>query len=226
MKKENYYIPKTNPEYENLIKRYTPIFDKYKAANMKKLSLEVAPNVIESKQTMMLNEIILISEHNKEWIELILFTFNFKIQQIKDSELYYGIEDYLTNEKLAVWFRKLGESIPFTLFFLSEWEARFATMAGDFIINKTPELITEDGRAMIETSKEEQNLINQRLGQACTLFMHYCYGTGFDPKQAIEAVLAEFNIHYDYSKVEEVFNEELEKGRLPRASLDGKPPKE
>lgn len=224
MKKENYYIPKTNPEYEGLMKRYTPLFEKCKDINLKKLNLVTNPDVIEFKQTDKLNEIVLIAEHNREWIELILFTIDFKIQQIKDSELYYGIEDYVTNEKISTWLRKLGETIPFTLFFLRDWEARYATMAGDFIFKKTPKLITEDGRALIETSKEEQSLINQRLGQACTLFMHYCHGTGFDPKQAIEAVLAEFNAPYDYSKVEEVFNDELKKGRLPRASLDGKPP--
>ena len=32
--------------------------------------------------------------------------------------------------------KKLGESLPFTLFFLREWEARFATIAGDIMINK------------------------------------------------------------------------------------------
>ena len=125
-----------------------------------------------------------------------------------------------------MWLRKLGESLPFTLFFIREWEARFATLTGDIMINKTPELITEDGRGMIKTSKEEHSLINQRLGQACTLFMHYCRGTGFDPKQAIEAMLAEFNAAYDYSKVEKAFNEELKEGRVHRARLDGKAPKE
>jgi hypothetical protein len=216
MKKENYFMPKTDPLFENLMKRHKPLFEKCKANNLKKLSLSVAPEVIEKKQTVMINEILLMAEHNREWIELILFTIYFKIQQIKDSKLYYGVEDYVTNKEIGIWLRKLGESLPFTLFFLGEWEARFATIAGDIIINKKPELITEEGRGMFNISKEDQNQINKRLGQACTLFMHYCHGTGFDPKQAIEAMLAEFNAVFDYAKVEEVFKKELKKGMKPR----------
>jgi len=217
MTKENYLIPKTDPEFENLMKKCKPLFEKCKAHDLKKLSITVAPDVIETQQTWMLNEIILMAEHNREWIELFLFTINFKIQQIKDSKLYYGVEDYLTIEKIALWMKKLGESLPFTLFFLREWEARFATIAGDIMINKTPEIVKEDGRGMFNISKEEQNQINKRLGEACTLFMHYCHGTGFDPQQAIEAMLAEFNAAFDYSKVEEVFNKQLKEGNIPRA---------
>ncbi len=223
--KINYLIPKTHSEFEGLMQIYEPLLNNLTTNNLKGLSLKVEPRVIEGGQTRGINEIMLMAEHKKEWLEAILFGISLRIEQFKESELYYSLEDFLTNEKIALWLRKLGETIPFTCFFLDEWEARFGAIAGDIIINIKPDLRTEN-KARITTSVEDTKLIQQRIGQACTLFMHYCYGTGFDPKQAIEAILAEFQTDFDYAKVEAVFKEELEKNFVYRVSIDGSPPKE
>lgn len=223
--KENYLIPKTHPQFEGLMQIYEPMFNNI-TANNKGLSLKIEPDVIEAGQTMMFNEIILMAEHKKEWLEAILFAINLQIEQFKGGELYYSVEHFLTNEKIALWLRRLGETIPFTCFFLEDWEARFGTIAGDIIVNTKPDFVTEFDKARITTSVEDTKRIQQRIGRACTLFMHYCYGTGFDPKQAIEAILAEFQTPFDYLKVEQVFKEELEKKFVYRVSLDGDPPKE
>ena len=86
--------------------------------------------------------------------------------------------------------------------------------------------MNEWGKARVEFSADEKKLVEQRVGQACSIFMHYCYGTGIDAKPSIEAVLTEFKTWFDYEKVEEVFKDELARKVEYAAGLDGKPPEE
>jgi hypothetical protein len=225
-KKINYFIPPTHPSFEDWMRVYKPVFEIYTANRTKTINYKVDPAVIESVQTLRMNEVIMMAEHKKEWIESIIFGINFEIKQISGSDLYYGIEDFLTNAKIARWLRRLGETFPITCFFLSQWEGRLGSIAGDIFIKKEPDIVNESGNGGFMTTAEEEKEIQERVWQASKLFMHYCYGTGYEPKQAIEAVLAEFNAVFEYEKVAEVFKKEIKNGFYYRVKVSGKPTEE
>jgi hypothetical protein len=69
--------------------------------------------------------------------------------------------------------------------------------------------VNEWGKARVEFSADEKKLVEQRVEQACSMFMYCCCGAGIDAKPSIPVVLTEFKTWFDYEKVEEVFKDEL-----------------
>lgn len=210
---KKYFYPKSSERFKEAEQRHIPMFKTLSENKDKSLDIIVDPDIIEGKVTMMLNEIILIAEHNKERIECLLFSIKFWFSRIKGSELYFQEGEWQSDKEIQRWLRKNGESLPFTLFFLSDWEARFFSVIGDLIADKKVSIGKRDEMHVIFSVEHDgQNIIDQRTGQACQLFMHYCNETGFEPKQAIEAVLAEFQTCFGYDKVKEQFDKDIKDG--------------
>lgn len=218
--KKNYFLPKSYKGFKKVEETYIPLYDWLKQNKAMKLLIDINPDIIEERHTLMLNEIILLAEYNKEWIDQLLFSVEFKFRKIKDSELYYQHGEWQSDKEIQRWLRRNGESLPFTCFFLTDWEARFYSIIGDFIadgeasIRKIDEL-----HVNFSIEKDGKNLIDNRVGLACQLFMYFCHETDFDPKQAIEAILAEFRTWYGYDKVKEQFEMDMKKGVKYRAGL-------
>ena len=225
MQKTNYLIPEEHTEFQNLMESYGNIFKMIESEPEKKIVISIPPAVIENQNNTMWGEMLGIAEHNVKWIELMLFGAEFRFVKIADSELLYVEGEWQADKNIQMWLHRLGDGIPFSFFFLSQWEARLFSILGDMIKEPDEVRIQEDEtRAKFSFNREEQKIIDSRIGIGCQLFMHFCNGTGFDPKQAIEAILAEFNAGFEYDEVLEQFEKDIKDGAQFRIGFAGKKP--
>jgi hypothetical protein len=225
MQKTNYLIPEEHPEFPNLMVRYGNIFKSIESEPDKKIVIKIPPSVVDSLDNSMWGEMLGVAEHNTKWIELLLFGVGFSFIKIADSGLLYVEGEWQSDKNIQSWLRRLGEGIPFSSFFLSQYEARLLSVIGDLI--KQPHEVRIQGdetKVKFSFNSEEQKIIDSRIGIGCQLFMHYCNGTGFDPKQAVEAILAEFNVWYDYTLVLGQFEKDIKDGAQFRIGFGGKKP--
>jgi len=211
MEKRNYLIPKEHKKFPELMKRYKGVFETMEEAKGKNLVIRIPPELADSKENMMWGEMIGVAEHNRKWIELLLFGVEFMFIKIKDSDLAYSEGEWQSDKKIQKWLSCLSDGIPFSFFFLSKWEARLLTVVGD-MVSKGDDIITprDENRVNFSFNREEQKIIDSRVGVGCQVFMHYCNGTGFDPKQAVEAVLAEFKVPFEYDRVLKEYEKDVE----------------
>ncbi|MBL7129356.1 MAG: hypothetical protein ISS16_10280 [Ignavibacteria bacterium] len=211
MQKTNFLIPKEHKKFPALMQKYKGVFETVESAKGKNLVIRIPPEVADSKDNTMWGELIGVAEHNRKWIELLLFGVEFSFIKIADSELTYAEGEWQSDRKIQKWLHRIGDGIPFSFFFLHKWEARLLTVTGD-MVSKGDDIITprDENHVKFSFNREEQKIIDSRVGVGCQVFMHYCNGTGFDPKQAVEAVLAEFKVPYEYDMVLKEFEKDVE----------------
>jgi len=225
MQKTNDLIPKEHPEFPNLMVRYGNIFKTIESEPDKKIVIKIPHSVVDSRDNSMWGEMLGVAEHNTKWIELLLFGVEFSFEKIAGGELLYVEGEWQSDKKIQSWLHRIGEGIPFSFFFLRQYEARLLSIIGDLI--KEPDEVRIQGdetKVKFSFNREEQKIIDSRIGIGCQLFMHYCNGTGFDPKQAVEAILAEFNVWYEYAQVLEQFEKDIKDGAQFRIGFGGKKP--
>jgi len=192
----------------------------------KKFTLDVAPDIVTDMETDLFLMLIAVAQHKKEWIERLLWGIDFKFSEIKDSELYLPVEAWTVSKPHQLWFYKLTEKFPSAVYFIRVWEARLLCLIGD-MVHKDEIKITPDekskSRAVFTLTHAQQQKVNHRIGFASQFFMEYCYETGIKAKPYIEALLAEFNIHFDYEFIKKQWYKEHKKGMQYRIGIGGPP---
>ncbi len=226
MEKTNYLIPKNHPDLEGLMKKYKNFFQAIEDTSGKKIVLDIQPAIIKIKSNSMWGEIISVAEHSAKWIQLLMFAIEFNFYKDESATTIYKNGEWQAEKEISLWLRRLGEGIPFSFLFLKQWDARLHTIIGDMINqpSKIEKIVAED-YATYEFNKEQQNIIDSRIGIGCQLFMHYCSGTDYDPKPVIEAILAEFQIPYGYDVILKEFQKDIRENAQYRVSINGKKPK-
>ncbi len=214
MQKTNYLIPKEHQHYKAIEEAFSPMLELLVQQPKKNFSLTVPANVVSSKETAFINEIVMLAQHKKEWVHRMLFGIKLKFQKSPDSEEIYEDGEWQIEKDIQLWIRKVGEGIPVSCFFLQEWEARYLCITGDIFADDRMKILDyrDDGRLQLETTVEDQRVIIDRIADASKMFLFYCHPSGFDPKQAIEAILAEFKIPLEFEMIKEMYDEEVRNG--------------
>jgi hypothetical protein len=208
MTEKQYFIPSGSP----YIKQYEKVLD-HVAQENRGLTLNVNPDIVHEGNTDLAAILMAVAQHKAEWINGLMFGINFNFIKLQDTNSYFSVLEWANMPEYRAWLSKMGSSLPMAMFFLKDWEARFYSITGNLVNEKKTELLTdEEGQAGIAFSPEQFEIIHQRVGEGCQLFIDYCYGTGFDARPAIETILHEFQVKFDYEKVEEVFLKNLSEG--------------
>lgn len=225
MDKTNYLIPKQHPDFASLMEKYQIFFKAIEDTGGKKIAINIPADVVEAKSNSMWGEMIALAEHSSKWIQLLMFGIELRFYKDQSEKISYKNGEWQADTNIQRWLRNLGEALPFSFFFLNQWEARLYTVIGDLI--KEPdrmEKIVDEDYATFQFDKEQQNTIDYRVGIGCQLFMHYCNGTGYDPKPVIEAILAEFQIPFEYDVILKQFEKDIRENAQYRVSINGKKP--
>lgn len=218
--KEHYLISKDDPIFKEIERKFSATLEHLVQKPKKSFAFTVAAEVVSSNQTDLMNEIVLLAQHKKVWIDRILFGIRLKFKKSPENEELYEYGEWQMEKDIQLWIRKIGEGISVSCFFLREWEARFLSIAGDILADDRMKIVTRrDDRMQLETSLEDQRVIIDRLTESSKMFLHYCHPSGFDPKQAIEAVLAEFEVppSLEFKIIKMLYDEEVRRGIFPYA---------
>ena len=80
----------------------------------------------------------------------------------------------------------------------------------------------ETGRGFkIGFESTEANIIIERFFSACLMMHVYCYGSGFNPKHYVEALLAEFDLPINYKDIQRAYKKDIAGGvKLERKRTD------
>jgi hypothetical protein len=212
-------LSKTEPRYlisakNPMIKEYRQVMKMLGEPDKHTLIIDFPPDVIDKQDPGQVNELVLVMQHYPELIEKYLFGFKLKFPEVADSELYLGEEVWGSEPKYLRWFQKLSVC-PVALFFIHDEAMRNYFLLGDlFADNKVTVEMKPSGKAMLALEGEALQTVCERLFKACWLFHIYCHGTGFDPKDAIESVLADLDTPITYEMVEKEYQNHIEKGTL------------
>ncbi len=150
-------------------------------------------------------------QHYPKHIEQMLYTmkFNFRVQT--DGEAFIPESEWKANRKYHTWFHKMN-SIPYLPFFVNDFDVRLYMLAGDYTALKSMSIQkVEDGPAAgkIRATGGGHRILSKRLFESCVTFMLYCHGSGFDSKDAIKTLLADFTLPVQYADIYKQYQKDL-----------------
>ena len=196
-----------------VIEKYKPAFDAFGRDDMHTFTFTVDPEHVDTMQVAMLQEMIAALQHFPHRIDKWLFTVGFNFTQVAHSKLYYQKLDWKSNPKYYRWFCKMG-TFPLTIFFLNDSDARFYSLAGDFLADGKATVQHEPGKktSLVGFEGEELKTICERLFTACWMLHIYCHGSSYNPRTFIEALLAEYGLPIEYEQVRKKYKEDVKTG--------------
>src|SRR5438105_220987 len=83
---KNYFLPETDKNFEVIKQLYSEFLNQCLDIKLKNLGIQVGYDLVEAGDTGMLNEIILVAEHNRDWFESLLFAIDFDIAKPGSTE--------------------------------------------------------------------------------------------------------------------------------------------
>lgn len=178
----------------------------------KKFIFSVPRSAILSRDTTMIEELILTLQHYPKLIEKWIFAV--EIQICNDDDIAMDPDDWKGYGPPMLWFHAMY-NLPCSIFFMSDADTRGYVLMGDILANDQLQQ-SEDGEQVALTG-ETLEKVRQRMFHACWFFLLYCHNTGFDPKPYVEALLADFDLFIDYEQIKEEYEKDIAKGIELRA---------
>jgi hypothetical protein len=210
----NYLFPRKHPRFQEYYEGYTPALEVIRKEPNKPVVITITPEVIISLDNSKWGAFLALSQHKKEWLEALLFNCHFEFYKDAERTESYKEGEWQRNPDIQSWLRNLGMTVPFSMYFLRQWEQRFMSVVGT-MLSSDKTTISETDReniAQFTFTPEHQRQIDKRVGEGSQMFLHFCEGTGINPKPAVEAVLAEFQVPFTYELVYEQFRNDLKVG--------------
>ena len=211
-----YLVPATEP----FLKNYDELFVRFAANDMHTLILEVPTSMVEGGEIASVQQLIMALQHKPYLIEKMIFAIDLRFTEIEGSELYIPTEVWKTDPAYLHWFSAFA-ACPMLLFFLNDEDARFYTLAGHFLAQNKLE-VKEDsmkGKPMVALEGEHLNEVMQRLFNSCWWMLIFCHATGFNPEAYIQSLLADLGLPLTYEEVNEVYQQNVEKGLNFRTTI-------
>ena len=207
-----YLIPENSPE----INEFRELFKYLEDNNSQSLTLNVHEEFVLGGEVMMLQQLLGAMQHFPQIIEQMILGIELKFTEIEDSEIYLPESYWKTEVKYYSWFNNMF-NMPIVIFFLHDEDSRFYCLCGDMLADQsvtTTGEVDRGGRSEINFSKEQAEILVNRLFNACWLMMVYCHASGFDPKSYIEAMIATFAFDFDitYENVYDAYKKDIEGG--------------
>ena len=179
----------------------------------KQLDLSVPPEVVEMMDVSGPRDIILALQHHPEYIEKMLFSMHFDFQLQEGSDLFFPETDWRMKPKYIKWFFAMSalEVMPF---FMKDKEIRLYMLAGDYLAQGTSSIVKEttaDDTSRYKIRGACMIQLTRRLFDSCKMFLFYCHGTGFNPKDAILAMLSDYSLPVHYADVYKQYQKDIKK---------------
>jgi hypothetical protein len=216
--KKQHLIPPNSP----LLAQYDYLVEAMTDPTRNTLVLSTDPEVVESLDVDTLIEIIAVAEHFPIVLNKLLFAIEIQFRRVAGGEAYLQPGEWKASKGHYRWFRQVGEALPFSFFFLQDYEARFYCITGDYLYEGEVDIREEEGRTrpLISFSESQSQAILYRVFFGCVYFMHYCYGTEVDPQPAIEAAIAEFDMDFSFEQVSKEYRAQMDQGMVFRLGPD------
>ncbi len=194
-----------------LIDAHRPSIEVTVTSPVRKLAFSVAPEVIELRDITGPQEIILALQHFPQHIEKMLGTLHFDFEMKEGSELFIPEADWKKKPRYLRWFRAMStlEVMPF---FVQDKDVRLYMLAGDYLAGGRMHVTkreTGGGRFKYELKGRTIPEFCKRLFNFCNQFMMYCHGTGFDPKEPIIEMLADYTLPVHYIDVLKQYQKDM-----------------
>ena len=207
-----YIIPKDAPEIDT----YRGTFKYLDENKCQGLTLCVHQDMVKNGQVAMLQEMIPAMQHYPQIIEQMILGFELKFTEIEGSEIFFPDTYWKREAQYYRWFHKMF-NMPLVLFYLHDEDARFYCLAGDMLADKAVTVtggLDRGGRSTVGFTMAQVNILAARLHNACWMMLVYCHASGFDPKNYIEAMIANFDLHkkLSYETVYKAYKKDIEEG--------------
>lgn len=201
-KMPNYFLP---PDYEKVLKLAEECYQ-LGYSQTHTLTITATKDVVEERNVYFIQEFIMCLQHYPNLIKKLAFSISIDILDQFGEPMN---EDQWKGHKLPImWYHQMA-TLPVTIFFLSDSDARGYVLMGDLLEKKKD---TIDGDEYIKFEGEEVDVLCNRLFDACWMFMAFCHNTGFDPENEIKALLADFDLPVTYERIKEHFDKDVVKG--------------
>jgi hypothetical protein len=203
------------PPHHSLIKQYEDLLTSFELENKDTLILEMPEHLVKKGSVSAITDLLKALQHKPNMIEKMLFSFKINFTEtgtgLPFPETYWKL-----NPEYYRWFHKLAQA-PIAMFFLEDDDCRFFTLAGDLLADGKLQ-VKDDGerKQLVLFTGESLQTVMKRLFDTCWWMLIYCYGSGFDPKVYIEAMLADIDLPLTYEEVCEAFTKDLENGQFSK----------
>lgn len=205
-----YIAPIDSPD----VVQFRDVFAMYENTEYHTLTFDVHQDLVKQGEVAMLQELIIALQHYPNLIERFLFAIDFKFTEIEDSDIVFPESYWKTDPDYYQWFFKMSQ-LPIVIFFLSDEDARFYCLAGDFLAAKDVIInggVDKWGKTEIAFTGEQVQVLMDRLFNACWFLLIYCHGSGFEPRSYIETIIAAFDFDISYEQVYEAYKKDIEVG--------------
>jgi hypothetical protein len=201
------------PPTDSSIKQYDDLFTSFESENKDTLIVEIQEELVQKGSVSAILDLLKALQHRPHMIEKMLFTF--KINFVEKGTGITFPESYWKYERQYYrWFHKLLQA-PLSIFFLEDDDSRFYTLAGDLLADGKLEIGHVSRKKQLVTfNSDAMQTMMHRLFDACWWLLIFCYGSGFDPKIYIEAILADLDVPLTYEEVHKAFKRDLERGHF------------
>ena len=203
------------PPNDSLIKKYDDLFTSFELEKKDTLIVEIPEDVVEKGGVSAITDLLKALQHKPHMIERMLFSFKMNFVE-KGTGLPFPESYWKSKFEYCRWFHKLAQA-PLAMFFLEDDDCRFFTLAGDLIAEGKLE-VEDDGdtKPLVLFKDGSLQIVMKRLFDACWWMLIFCYGSGFNPKIYIEAMLADLDLPLTYEEVSEAFIKDLENGQFSK----------
>lgn len=170
----------------------------------------VNPTIIAEGQVAFAQQMVIALQHYPHLIERMLFSLKFRFMLVDDVGVEISEDEWKMKPEVYNWFFQMS-SLPVMVFFIRDNDARFYTLMGDVLSSGKFEYDTDPRSKNIgvKFNEAQLNLLANRLFNSARLFFMYCHGTGFDPYQYIDALLADFDMPFTAADVKKSYEEEI-----------------
>ncbi|MHB8259781.1 MAG: hypothetical protein ACYDCN_01055 [Bacteroidia bacterium] len=160
------------------------------AVIQKGLQMPIPWAMVEAKDVMKPINMICAAQHKTEWINNLIFGINLTFDDMPVTEPMLSHQHIMSNPKILAWMAKFAEN-PLWLFFIQSEAIRSGALYADLILMQQADVRNrpEEERDMIGFKPEHLQIINDRLYNACIMFVEYCYATSIDTRAHINHLL-------------------------------------
>lgn len=160
------------------------------AVLQKGLEMPIPWAMVEAKDVMKPINMICAAQHKTEWINNLIFGINLTFDDMPVTEPMLSHQHIMSNPKILAWMAKFAEN-PLWLFFIQSEAIRSGALYADLILMQQADVRNrpEEERDMIGFKPAQLQIINDRLYNACIMFVEYCYATPIDTRAHINHLL-------------------------------------